>query len=142
MWAHTAGTAFWIALTVVVLLAMMLAMLPILYRYVALKHASQHANERANQRIQETDDVTDQLLQGVQGLLLTFHVAAQKMGEDHISRKLMDHALSEADHLVSAGRRRFEQVAFHSETEARDHDFQSPAKNSYRSPPEGRDDRL
>ena len=141
MWAHTAGTAFWIALTIV-LLAMTLAMLPLLYRYIALKRASQHAKERANQRIRETDDVTDQLLQGVQGLLLTFHVAAQKMGEDHVSRKLMEHALSEADQLVSTGRRRFEQVAFHAEAEARNHDRPlHPSKTTYLRRPKSGDDR-
>ena len=122
MLAHTAEAAFWVSLTVLILLAVTLTTLPVLCRHAALKRASQHANERANRRIREADHVTDQMLQGVQGLLLTFHVATQKLGEDHVSRRLMEHALSEADQLVLTGCRRFEQVAFHAEDESRDHD--------------------
>ena len=141
---HTGDSAFWIALVLAVPLVTALAMLPLVYRYAALKRSSQLACAKANQRIRETDDVTNQLLQGVQGLLLTFHVAAQKLAQDHVSRQLMEHALSEADELVSVGRRRFEQVAFETEADAEargPYGHSHAALNLYLKSPERESDR-
>lgn len=90
------------------------------YKLRSLRRSGQRTERAIIKRIRETDDVTDELLQGVQGLLLTFHVAAQKIAEDHASRRLMEHALSEADELVSNGRRRFERAAFQGAPEHQD----------------------
>jgi hypothetical protein len=87
------------------------------FRFYALRRESRRAERTATERMRETDDVTDELLQGVQGLLLTFHVAAQNISEDHAAKKLMNHALCEADALVSTGRKRFERAAFQAASE-------------------------
>ena len=140
---HAAGFTFSISLGTV-LLTTAFAVLATLY-CARLKRAGRQAKDVANQRIWETDDITNQLLQGVQGLLLTLHVVAQKLDKDHASRQLMEHALSEGDELVSVGRRRFEQVAFQTEDEAKTEQRGGQvhsAKNSYLKLPDGRDDRL
>lgn len=64
------------------------------------------AEERANERIQIARDLHDTLLQGVQGLLLSFHVAAEKVPPDHESKKALEKALSTADHIILEGRNR------------------------------------
>jgi signal transduction histidine kinase len=46
------------------------------------------------------------LLQGIQGLLLTLHVASQKISPDDESRGLLDRALSSADRIIIEGRNR------------------------------------
>ena len=83
-------------------------------RIHALTRLSRRAEREANEIIRETNRVTDHLLQGVQGLLLTFHVAAQKISSGHASKQILDHALLEGDELVSSGRRNFERIAFRS----------------------------
>jgi signal transduction histidine kinase len=45
-------------------------------------------------------------LQGVQGLLLTFHVAAERVPADHESKKALEKALSTADRIILEGRNR------------------------------------
>ena len=64
------------------------------------------AEERADERIRISRDLHDTLLQGIQGLLLTFHVAAQKVPADDDSRKLLDSALTTADRIIIEGRNR------------------------------------
>jgi signal transduction histidine kinase len=64
------------------------------------------AEERADERIRIARELHDTLLQGVQGLLLTFHVAAQKVAPDEESKKLLDKALSTADRIIVEGRNR------------------------------------
>jgi signal transduction histidine kinase/ligand-binding sensor domain-containing protein len=64
------------------------------------------AEERADERIRIARELHDTLLQGVQGLLLTFHVAAQKVSPDEESKKLLDNALSTADRIIVEGRNR------------------------------------
>jgi signal transduction histidine kinase len=64
------------------------------------------AEERADERIRISRELHDTLLQGIQGLLLTFHVAAQKVPADDESRKLLDSALSTADRIIVEGRNR------------------------------------
>jgi len=64
------------------------------------------AEERADERIRISRELHDTLLQSVQGLLLTFHVAAQKIPPDEESKKLLDSALSTADRVIIEGRNR------------------------------------
>jgi signal transduction histidine kinase len=64
------------------------------------------AEERAEERIRIARDLHDTLLQGIQGLLLTFHVAAQKVPPDHESRSALEKALSTADRIILEGRNR------------------------------------
>jgi signal transduction histidine kinase len=64
------------------------------------------AEERANERIQIARDLHDTLLQGVQGLLLSFHVAAQKVPPDHESKRALEKALTTADQIILEGRNR------------------------------------
>ena len=108
------------------------------YKWHLRQRFRRKADVETRERIRETDDLTDDLLQGVQGLMLTFHVAAQNISEEHASKKLLDHALLEADELLSDGRRRFERVAFRilsSEQVTEDSSSDGPAlHNDYLGP--------
>lgn len=64
------------------------------------------AEERANERIRIARDLHDTLLQGFQGLMLSFHVAAQSVPNDSSARRMLDGALLKADRLVVEGRDR------------------------------------
>lgn len=64
----------------------------------------QRAEARADERVRIARDLHDTLLQGVQGLMLHFHVAAQQFPEGSRPRETMDHALSTADRIVAEGR--------------------------------------
>src|SRR5258708_2271650 len=64
------------------------------------------AEERADERVRIARDLHDTLLQGIQGLLLTVHVAAQKVSQGEDSKMLLERALSTADRIVIEGRNR------------------------------------
>jgi len=64
------------------------------------------AEERADERVRIARELHDTLLQGVQGLLLTFHVAAEKVPADHVSKKTLERALTTADRIIVEGRNR------------------------------------
>jgi signal transduction histidine kinase/ligand-binding sensor domain-containing protein len=64
------------------------------------------AEERATERVRIARELHDTLLQGVQGLLLTFHVAAEKVPDSHESKKSLEGALASADRLLLEGRDR------------------------------------
>jgi ligand-binding sensor domain-containing protein/signal transduction histidine kinase len=64
------------------------------------------AEERADERIRIARELHDTLLQGVQGLLLSFHVAVQKVPADHESRGALEKALNIADRIILEGRNR------------------------------------
>jgi signal transduction histidine kinase/ligand-binding sensor domain-containing protein len=64
------------------------------------------AEERADERVRIARELHDTLLQGVQGLLLNFHVAAEKVPSDHVSKKALEKALSTADRIIVEGRNR------------------------------------
>lgn len=64
------------------------------------------AEARADERIRISRDLHDTLLQGVQGLLLNFHVAAQKIAGDSESKSILDKALASADRIIVEGRNR------------------------------------
>jgi signal transduction histidine kinase len=64
------------------------------------------AEERADERIRIARELHDTLLQGIQGLLLTFHVAAEKVPADHVSKKALEKALTTAERIIVEGRNR------------------------------------
>jgi len=64
------------------------------------------AEERADERIRIARELHDTLLQGVQGLLLNFHVAAQHIPAEDASKPILDKALSTADRIIIEGRNR------------------------------------
>jgi signal transduction histidine kinase/ligand-binding sensor domain-containing protein len=66
----------------------------------------ERAEVRADERVRIARDLHDTLLQGVQGLMLHFHVAAQELPEGSRTRASMDRALRTADHILMEGRDR------------------------------------
>jgi len=64
------------------------------------------AEERADERVRIARELHDTLLQGVQGLLLSFHVAAEKVPADHMSKKSLEKALTTADRIIVEGSNR------------------------------------
>lgn len=61
--------------------------------------------ERTNERERIARELHDTLLQGIQGLMLRFHVAAQSVGDDSVRRELED-AMDRADDVLVDGRER------------------------------------
>jgi signal transduction histidine kinase len=76
------------------------------------------AEERADERIRIARELHDTLLQGVQGLLLSFHVAAQKVPSDHESKPALERALTVADHIIVEGRNRVNRLRSENLTDA------------------------
>ena len=64
------------------------------------------AEERADERIRIARELHDTLLQGIQGLLLNFHVATQKLSPDDGSKMMLEKALATADRIIIEGRNR------------------------------------
>lgn len=64
------------------------------------------AEERADERIRIARELHDTLLQGIQGLLLNFHVAAQRLAADDVSKAMLERTLSTADRIIVEGRNR------------------------------------
>jgi signal transduction histidine kinase len=75
------------------------------FRFVS-REIRMRAEERADERIRIARELHDTLLQGVQGLLLAFHVAAEKVPADHESKKTLEKALTTADRVILEGRNR------------------------------------
>ena len=73
---------------------------------VAASNLSRRADERADERISIARDLHDTLLQGVQGLLMTFHAAIEGVPANHASRPALEHALTSAEKLIIEGRDR------------------------------------
>jgi signal transduction histidine kinase/ligand-binding sensor domain-containing protein len=75
-----------------------------------LRHASAairiRAEERAEERVRIARELHDTLLQGIQGLLLSFHSAAAKVPAEHESKEALDRALMSADRIILEGRDR------------------------------------
>jgi len=65
----------------------------------------ERSEERANERVQIARDLHDTLLQGIQGLMLRFHFAAEKVPGGEV-RSMLDDALSSADNILQEGRER------------------------------------
>ena len=64
------------------------------------------AEERADERVRIARDLHDTLLQGVQGLMLRFHVASQEIPEGTKARIKLEQALTTADGVLLEGRDR------------------------------------
>jgi signal transduction histidine kinase/ligand-binding sensor domain-containing protein len=64
------------------------------------------AEERAEERVRIARELHDTLLQGIQGLLLSFHSAAAKVPAEHESKEALDRALKTADRIILEGRDR------------------------------------
>jgi signal transduction histidine kinase/ligand-binding sensor domain-containing protein len=62
--------------------------------------------ERSRERERIARELHDTLLQGIQGLILQFHLVADDLPADDANRKLMESALDRADRLMSEGRQR------------------------------------
>jgi signal transduction histidine kinase len=76
------------------------------------------AEERADERVRIARDLHDALLQGIQGLLLTFHVAISSVPEGSETRVRLERALSKADQIVVEGRDRVTRLRTESVTDA------------------------
>jgi signal transduction histidine kinase/ligand-binding sensor domain-containing protein len=74
-------------------------------RYVSAR-VRERSDERANERVRIARDLHDTLLQGIQGLMLRFHFAAQKVPNDIPARRELEDALSSADRILLEGRQR------------------------------------
>jgi len=73
---------------------------------VAAADIRRRADERADERITIARDLHDTLLQGVQGLLLTFHAAIEGVPVKHEARPALERALTRAEKLIIEGRDR------------------------------------
>jgi signal transduction histidine kinase/ligand-binding sensor domain-containing protein len=93
------------ALLVLIAATLVWASLSLRVTYVS-RAIKMRAEERADERIRIARELHDTLLQGVQGLLLSFHVVAQKVPVDHESRQALEKALSTADRIILEGRNR------------------------------------
>jgi len=78
----------------------------------------ERSEERANERVQIARDLHDTLLQGVQGLMLRFHFAAEKVPEGGEVRAMLEDALSSADRILQEGRERVTHLRSSSATRA------------------------
>jgi signal transduction histidine kinase/ligand-binding sensor domain-containing protein len=78
-------------------------------RYVG-REIRMRAEERAAERIRIARELHDTLLQGVQGLLLSFHVAAEKVTDSHESKKALEKALATADRVILDARDRLNRL--------------------------------
>src|SRR5262249_843985 len=64
------------------------------------------AEERADERVRIARDLHDTLLQGIQGLLLTIHVASEEVSPGDSARPMLQRALSTTEDLIVEGRNR------------------------------------
>jgi signal transduction histidine kinase len=73
---------------------------------IVTREVRARAEERADERVRIARELHDTLLQGVHGLLLTCHVASQKISPDNESRTMLEQALDTAERIVVEGRDR------------------------------------
>jgi signal transduction histidine kinase len=78
-------------------------------RYVAAQ-IKLRAEERANERMRIARELHDTLLQGIQGLLLSFHAAATKVPPESESRRALEKAFVTADRMIVEGRDRIHRL--------------------------------
>ena len=94
-------------LTILALQLIALFWLGVLYRTrIAAGEIQRNAEERADERVTIARDLHDTLLQGVQGLLLSFHAAIEGVPDQHQSRPALERALTSAEKLIIEGRDR------------------------------------
>ncbi len=102
---HFYQTLWFRLLSLMVLLALVWFGVRMRLKYVTAAIRAR-AEERADERIRISRDLHDTLLQGVQGLLLTFHSAAERVPADHQSRPALEQALTVAERIILEGRDR------------------------------------
>ncbi len=98
-------TLWFTSLCVILTLLLLWGLLSLRIRSVA-GAIRMRSEERAEERIRIARELHDTLLQGVQGLMLTLHVAAQKLPSRDASKDLIERALLTADKLIVEGRNR------------------------------------
>jgi signal transduction histidine kinase len=98
-------TAWFRVLAVTVGLALIFAIFTLRVRAIT-RTIRARAEERADERIHIARELHDTLLQGIQGLLLNFHVAAQKMAAEDASKAMLERTLATADRIIVEGRNR------------------------------------
>jgi hypothetical protein len=76
----------------------------------ATRSIRDRSEKEAAERIRNARECYDILLQEIQGLLLSFHAAAQKVPPDHESRKALEQALASTDRVVVGARDRISRL--------------------------------
>lgn len=76
-----------------------------------LAAARQYAEGQADERIKIAQELYDALLQGLQGVLLSFHAAAQGVPYGHASRGALERALASADRIILESRERISRLS-------------------------------
>jgi signal transduction histidine kinase/ligand-binding sensor domain-containing protein len=101
---------WWFETLCIVLVALLLWLgLTMRVQYVAAQ-IKLRAEERANERIRIARELHDTLLQGIQGLLLSFHAAAAKVPAESESKKALEKAFATADRMILEGRDRIHRL--------------------------------
>lgn len=98
-------TIWFAALCAAMLAALFAAGHQLRVRYVTAM-IQERLEERASERVRIARDLHDTLLQGVQGMTLRFHVAAEQIPEGHPARRMVEDALAVADRVIDEGRMR------------------------------------
>jgi signal transduction histidine kinase len=87
----------------------LLALCVLIYRWrvnSVFRRYQERAEERAEERVHMARDLHDTLLQGFQGLMLRFHVAAMRLPEESDTRDELEGALVRAEKIMVEGRNR------------------------------------
>jgi signal transduction histidine kinase/ligand-binding sensor domain-containing protein len=98
-------TSWFRAICLIFICAVIWLLISLRLRYVSAR-IRERSEERANERVQIARDLHDTLLQGIQGLMLRFHFAAQKVPEGAEVRDMLNVALNTADRILQEGRER------------------------------------
>ena len=85
-------------------------------KYVTAK-MQERMEERARERVRIARDLHDTLLQGIQGLVLRFHFAAEQLPPQEPVRQMLRTALDRADEVISEGREKVRELRAESTSE-------------------------
>ncbi|HEY9127556.1 MAG TPA: two-component regulator propeller domain-containing protein [Acidobacteriaceae bacterium] len=96
--------AGWFYLLCVLLFFLLLWLLYTLRVRQLTDHLRGRMEERARERVRIARDLHDTLLQGIQGLVLRFHFAAEHLDEEDPVRAMLTSALDRADQVIKEGR--------------------------------------
>jgi signal transduction histidine kinase/ligand-binding sensor domain-containing protein len=98
-------TSWFRAICLVLVCVFVWLLISLRLRYISTR-IRERSEERANERVQIARDLHDTLLQGIQGLMLRFHFATQKIPEGAEVRDMLNVALNTADRILQEGRER------------------------------------
>ncbi|MCB1573398.1 MAG: hypothetical protein KDI80_05410 [Xanthomonadales bacterium] len=98
-------TAWFAALSLTSLIMLIVLVVQARTRWVA-ERIRERMQERSSERERIARELHDTLLQGIQGLILQFHLVADDLPASDPNRKRMEGALDRADRLMSEGRHR------------------------------------